>query len=72
MTKKEIEDLIFSTCPEGADVSTGWESGYGWDQTIKLMTAAYNLALEHAAEKAKKDQMGQINEVEILNFKITE
>jgi len=53
MTKEDIENLIFETCSEGPEISTGWESGYDWSQTIKLMTAAYNLALDHAAEKVK-------------------
>lgn len=75
MTKDEIGDFILETCPEGGEISTGWESGYDWEQVIKIATAAYNLALDHAAKSARIDYYKgeeSLDKDSILNLKITE
>lgn len=78
MTRDEIyEHIEFSAGdPEVHAVGPMYsESGYDYEQALKIFKFAYNLALDHSAENVEiKTYRGEteVDKESILNLKITE
>lgn len=65
----EFENFIFDKLESESD---GWQTTYPYSEVVKAMMHAYNLALDHAAEKANISEFEKIDGELVLMHEIDE